>query len=291
MNFAYALSILSGVTFSVASGLTNFLYALGKSDDLSTQVLWCSVALAASVSLAVSPTALLTAFRQRSWGGAIVALMAFLLCGAYSLSGALGSAVGVRLASEARATDTDSRKVRAQETYDQAKKELDAIAHAIGTKALKRKADLTAIMEGATRELSSLGPTKPVNTDALAIATYLALIGVYVEASDLNKWLALLAVLLVEFGGGLSFALSASLRPNTTKNHPTPREDNLDPLERRLVELVSRNGGPMMTSNRPLGKALGVSHVTASKVVEALHKKGVLQATKGKNGTVLAVRT
>lgn len=317
----YSLCVLSGLTFSLASILTNVLYALGKTEEPAGQALWCSVAVAASVTLAVCPTAFLQALRQRALGGAVVAFLAFLLCGAYSLSGALGSAVGVRLSSEATATDTDGKRLRAQQNYDTAKKELEALKDATGSKALKRKGELSTTLEAASLELSTLGPSKPVNTDALAISTYLALMGFHVEASDLNKWLALLAVLLVEFGGGLSFALASTCRaalatvpilpPIPAKEVPVespsvdflarakqtpqqraslPRIHVEEAVEKRLLELVAKHPKKqLLTGNRALGRALGVSHVTAGKALDKLGYMGKVQVHRSRTGTLIKI--
>ena len=83
---------------------------------------------------------------------------------------------------------------------------------------------LQATMADASRDLAKLGKPKVANTDAAAISAYLAVAGVTVSVDALNRWLALLAVALVEFGGGLSFAVSSVLKGAGTGVQSAPIE-------------------------------------------------------------------
>lgn len=299
-----ALAITAGCVFTLASGLTNFLYALGKTHDLGQQILWCSVALAASLSLAIAPSALIDSANRKSASGLLLSMVAIALFGAYSLSGALGSAIGNRLDSEAIEVASSGNKERAQRAYDLAEQELATQASRKGKQALQRRTELVGTMDRLRLEIAAYGSPRASNSDSRALATYLSLAGLEVSPSDLNKWLALLAVLLVEFGGGLSFALASCLTrttPSTLTSKPTTTppvqvkeaaEPNKQVLktpntQEALLDLVSSNGQELWGSNRTFGKVLGVSHTQAGNIVKSLASSGKLKVSKGKQGTVL----
>jgi hypothetical protein len=64
-------------------------------------------------------------------------------------------------------------------------------------------------MERASAELARIQPT--ANADSRALARYLSVIGVDATPERLNDLLTLLAVLMVEAGGGLSLAIGMAL--------------------------------------------------------------------------------
>src|SRR5947209_149708 len=68
-----------------------------------------------------------------------------------------------------------------------------------------------AAMDKAAAELAMTGPAKIANSDAVALATYLQGLGIGMDADRVNKLLVLLAVLVIECGGGLSLAVGLSL--------------------------------------------------------------------------------
>ena len=70
---------------------------------------------------------------------------------------------------------------------------------------------LEAKMDAATAELRATGPAKVANSDARALQRYLAAVGVEIGADRLNDLLVLLAVLMMEAGGGLSLAIGMAL--------------------------------------------------------------------------------
>ena len=99
----YAVVVLvAGSIFTLASAATNLNYGISKSTELPAQVVWGSVAVAASLALAVTPAAMIRAAAQRSVTGVLFSLVALVLFGAFSLTGALGSAFGVRATSQAQ---------------------------------------------------------------------------------------------------------------------------------------------------------------------------------------------
>jgi hypothetical protein len=68
-----------------------------------------------------------------------------------------------------------------------------------------------AAMDKAAAELATTGPAKVANSDAVALASYLQGLGLGIDADRANKLLVLLAVLVIECGGGLALAVGMSL--------------------------------------------------------------------------------
>ena len=66
-------------------------------------------------------------------------------------------------------------------------------------------------MNTASAELARLPTAKVANSDAKALARYLAALGADVTPERLNDLLVLLAVLMIEAGGGLSLAVGMAL--------------------------------------------------------------------------------
>jgi len=138
-HFAYlAAAILSG-----ASGAINTQFGFSKGDTLAGSLTWAAVAAAVAVVLALSMPALIRSLEARRWSAALMALLALLLSGTYSLSAALGSAAGGRQnAATAETATTDARK-RLQGAYDAAKAELDTL------KPTRASGELEALIAGA----------------------------------------------------------------------------------------------------------------------------------------------
>lgn len=261
------LALTAGVTLALASAATNACYGFYRYDQLPCQLSWAAVSVAASVLLALGPTALLKSVKARSLAGSVLALVAIGLTGSYSFSAAIGASAGQRLTAATAQTDTDATRTRLTTAYRAAKDELGSLPPAPATaaqldaqiSALKQtpgandcskidgpvskrvcqeasaleverakaahREELQATMAEADKGLKKLGPAKVANTDAVAISGYLAVAGVTIPVDAINRWLALLAVALVEFGGGLAFALSAVLREAVVTSPVTKPKD------------------------------------------------------------------
>jgi hypothetical protein len=358
---------LSGVVLVTASAATNATYGWYKTEQLPYQIIWASVSIAASGILAIGPTTLLKALRQRMVAGSVVALMAIAICGAYSFTAAIGASAGQRITAEVTQTDVDGTRTRLQTAYKTAKDELGSLPPSAATvaeldakiAALKltpgangcavidgpvtkrvcpevasleierareaRREQLQTTMADATRELKKLGPPKVANTDAAAISGYLAVAGITVSTEALNRWLALLAVALVEFGGGLAFALAsillrepvtaptiASEAPsNQPKTKAVDTDDEPEKIEarptlklvsnrkvqrkpsahanfsERMLTLVKDSGGQMYAGHRPLAKVLGCSSAHVANVLRDLSDAGHVTVQATKTGTVI----
>jgi hypothetical protein len=92
----------------------------------------------------------------------------------------------------------------------------------------KRRAELEQKIERAAADLAKTMPTKQSNSDAVALVGYLAAIGVKTDTDTLNKWLVILAVLLIECGGGLSLAVGLSLAQTSRETMPTVDVSNTE---------------------------------------------------------------
>ena len=126
-NIPKSLAILAGAVFALASAATNLSYAVTKADTLAGQITWGAVAVAASIALALAPSALVQCLSQRRFGAATVALGAILIFGGYSVTAALGSATGGRLVNELEASDVATKRRDATATIAKAELELSGI--------------------------------------------------------------------------------------------------------------------------------------------------------------------
>ena len=282
------LCYAAAAIFSLASGGTNLIYGWNKGGDLPSSLVWAAVSLGVSIVFASSWPAFIRSVDAKHWSRAIMVLVALLITGAYSVSAALGSAMGGRASALIEAKDVEGRKAKAQAAWDAAKAELDALTTAKPAPDLQplidnAKADLAklpasrpipeiealirgaamnprgshgctavngslrmscpkleaekaraaqrerlttsittwtaeaaradqrraeqrdkakATMDKAAAELATTGPARVANSDAVALASYLQGLGLNIDADRANKLLVLLAVLVIECGGG-----------------------------------------------------------------------------------------
>jgi hypothetical protein len=261
---------LAGLTLLIASATTNAAYGWQKSDFLPQQITWAAVSMAASIVLALSPTAILNALRLRSLAAGVVALLAMGLTGAYSFTAAIGASAGQRMTAQSDANTSQATRRRHQQAYDSATAELATLAparpiaelHALMDRTLKanpgarcdlklgdreygnvsrkvcpdvgaleaeaaratRRDELQGKVAKASAVLNSMEKEKPANSDAGALAAYLAMAGMIVSLDALNHWLALLPVALIELGPGLSLALVPMLKAERVVGVPSAQE-------------------------------------------------------------------
>ena len=135
-KFAY----LSASIFIAASGSVNLIYGIGKGSDPASSAVWGAVSVAASITFALSWPALIRAAGNRSFSGAVVAIVALLLVRRLlNLSRARQRWRRSHERCRRETASTDARK-RAQSAYDLAKAAHDA----------------------ARTEMATLKPTRPV---------------------------------------------------------------------------------------------------------------------------------
>src|SRR5262245_9357004 len=102
------LAYLSAAIFSAASGITNLNYGWSKGTDAASALVWAGVAGAVAVVFALSWPALIRSLDANRWSAAVIAFVALLLSGTYSITAALGSAAGGRInAATAETSVTD----------------------------------------------------------------------------------------------------------------------------------------------------------------------------------------
>jgi hypothetical protein len=356
----------SAAIFTGASGTINVTYGWQKGGDLAGSLTWATVAAAVAIVFALSWPALIRSLEARRWSAALVALVALVLAGSYSVTAALGSAAGGRANATTTETATTDARKKAQDAYDAAKAELSTLKPARPVAELeaiiarnpeaggrcafvngsmrtvcpphplapelaraKRRAELEAKIESEAAKLASTGPAKQANSDARTLARYLQALGVNTTPEHLNDLLVLLAVLMIEAGGGLSLALGMALGAlpvaqaearmddrcsepehlrtpqhiasnaqahtptehlNTAERTPDhPRPITVQPLS-GVIEWLAQQGGRAETSRRRLATLLGRSPSGVHDELRRLAASGAITMTAGPRGTLLALR-
>jgi hypothetical protein len=339
----------SAAVFIGASGTTNVLYGWQKGTNLPTSLVWAGVAGAVAVIFAISWPALIRSLEARRWSAALISLLALVLAGTYSVTAALGSAAGGRTNAATQETAVTDVRAKAQAAYDTAKAELATLKPARPVAELeaiigrnpeaggrcafvngslrtvcpphplapelaraKRRAELEAKVESEASKLATTGPAKIANSDAKALAQYVAAIGFEVTADRLNDLLVLLAVMMIEAGGGLSLALGLALSaapagrpeasPSTPADHPsqsvqppaharpaTPATAPVHPTARpaTILDYVAGQGGRALTSRRRLANSLGRPATTVADELARLVASGAVRATPSARGTLV----
>lgn len=400
------LAYVAAAIFSLASGLTNITYGWSKGADTASSVVWAAVSIGVSIVFAASWPALIRSIDTKQWTRAAMAFVALLLTGTYSVSAALGSAMGGRASAALEEKDAGDRKVRAQAAYDTAQAELttlttakpatelqtlidsakaelaklpptrnvaeidalirgaamnprashgctamngslrmscpklegekaraaqrDRLTTSIATwtkeigEADQRRAEqrekTKAAMDKAAAELAKTGPAKQIaNSDAKALATYLSKLGFDVDAERVNGWLVLLAVLVIECGGGLSLAVGMALGDRTAASpdfakasakgasgatatregnspllHSENAGQNPSPKPRRsardgLLEMLAGAKGPLRVGQEGLAEALGVTSARVRQLLNGLAATGAIRVRTSSAGTTITL--
>jgi hypothetical protein len=115
-----------------------------------------------------------------------------------------------------------------------------------------------AAMDRAAADLAATKPGKPANSDAKALARYLAAAGLEIGADRLNDLLVLLAVLMIEAGGGLSLALGLALQaPPATRPSRVADAVAGQPGQTKSAPAPTAAMVPAMSADRP-AKVTGI---------------------------------
>ena len=347
--------------FVGASGTINVVYGWSKGTDLVSSATWATVAAAVAIVFALSWPALIRSVEMRRWSAALVALVALALAGSYSVTAALGSTAGARAnAANAEVATTDARQ-RAQDAYEAAKAELAGLRTARPVAELEalvasahprcrivvqlgrrdtvctppaalvaelgraeRRSELDAVLAKASGELARIGPAKVANSDAKALARYLAALGFDIGPDRLNDLLVLLAVLMIEAGGGLSLALGMALSAPTVIHAERRTSNSLageheqsvtvfeTPLSKAnslslgsgppvqppapavhaptILDLLHARGGSLRTTTRRLGAEVGRPPATVHTELRRLAASGLITLDADRRGTHIALR-
>jgi hypothetical protein len=169
---------------------------------------------------------------------------------------------------------------------------------------------LQAQIERASAVLSS-GSVRPANTDARALARYLSAIGLEATPERFNDILTLLAVVMIEAGGGLALALGLALSERPAEHFRTPAERSRTPAafcsahysetarvaaiaQRSIVrpasvsDWLAAHGGRATVSMRRLASELGCSPSSAHGELRRLALAGALSAKPTPRGTQIS---
>jgi hypothetical protein len=113
----------------------------------------------------------------------------------------------------------------------------------------ERRAAARAARDKASTELAKIRPGKVANSDAKVLARYLAAVRLDVTPERLNDLLVLLAVLMIEAGGGLSLAIGMALSgpSGTPAAAPTDRT-----LTAAVEPATARSDAPDSRSTEPV---------------------------------------
>jgi hypothetical protein len=150
------LCYAAAAIFSLAGGGTNLIYGWNKGTDLPSSLVWAAVSLGVSIVFGSSWPAFIRSMDAKHWSRAVMVLAALLISGAYSVSAALGSAMGGRARAAIEAKDVEDRKAKAQATWDAAKVEFDALTTA------KPATDLQPLIDNAKADPAKLSASRAV---------------------------------------------------------------------------------------------------------------------------------
>jgi hypothetical protein len=138
--------------FSAASSITNLLYGIAKGTDFGTSLVWGAVSAAASIVFALSWPSVLISADRKQWSRTAMAFVALLLTGTYSVTAALGSAVGGRASAAIEEQAANDRKAKAQTKWsDEAR-----------LTAAKPGAELQSLIDAAKADLAKLPAARSV---------------------------------------------------------------------------------------------------------------------------------
>jgi hypothetical protein len=249
LSLSAVLAYAAATLFILASAATNFLYGWQKGATVPESVVWSSVSVAASIVFALSWPALSSATSLRRTCLVLMAMLitgCYSIVAA--LGSASGGRVNAHTTEQAT-TETKSNlqaahKVASAElsslvssrTVGELSPVIAALKFSTGANGCtkvdgpvsrkvcsevanleaeaarsQRRSELEATIRTTTDKLASIQPAKQANSDAAALVGFLAALGLTVDVDSLNRVLVLLAVLVVECGGGLSLAVAGSL--------------------------------------------------------------------------------
>jgi hypothetical protein len=209
-----------------------------------------------------------------------MAAIALVLTGSYSLTAALGSASGGRTDAAVSEMVTADARAKAQAAYDTAEAELDGLKPSrpigelealLATQApgrncryqvtrggrtcspptglaaelgrARRRAELEGKIDTTRTEFERIAAPKQANSDAAALAGYLAALGQKVQTEGVNRLLVLLAVLVIECGGGLALAVGMSLSEHRGQRVREQVFTNVPPLRSPMSVANTANTG------------------------------------------------
>jgi hypothetical protein len=192
----------------------------------------------------------------------------------------------------------------------------------------ERRDRAQATMDKAAAELASVRPAKVANSDSKALARYLAATGLEITPDRLNDLLVLLAVLMIETGGGLSLAVGMALSGPAGERTAAPSDSPAGHSDQRRTppaatltgfpDSPAKVSGPAVTSRtvrpavasggeasdvvawlaasggraegvRRMAEALGRPRSTVSDECRRLRQAGQITMARGRHGAVVTL--
>lgn len=167
-------------------------------------------------------------------------------------------------------------------------------------------------LEASLAESSNEPVAKVADPGSVALATYLAAIGVSVSSEVLSQWLILVPVLALEVGSALAMVLVQAVSPQPakgpsdqprtpakrrepTKAEPASAKDSVEgscfdkrsDVAKAIVNELQAAGGSLSRSERGLAKLIGTSKPTARRAIHGLAAAGIIALEATKAGTVM----
>jgi hypothetical protein len=124
------------------------------------------------------------------------------------------------------------------------------------------------------------------NTDAKALQRYLGAAGMQMDADRLNDLLTLLAILVIECGGGLALAVGMALSEGAARSGQSERADSQgerSPNERPTERLTDHTERPPANARQVNGFACSLA--LTERPERSAHER-VLSALRGKDGVL-----
>jgi len=248
---------LSSIIFIAASGTTNIVFGFSKGDSFATSCVWAGVAGAVAIILPLSWPALIRSLDAKRWSE-LEALIR------------RGCPTNPVLSGQAKTScpkyDVELARSWERQRLTSGITDLSKDAERAEQRLAERRDRTQTTMEKASAQLARIQPARIANSDAKALTRYLGALGLEIGPDRLNDLLVLLAVIMVEVGGGLSLAVGMALSwapGSATAALPSAvsvEAENAasERARRRSVRSCGRASGgvrPVSTDNRPAIRA------------------------------------
>jgi hypothetical protein len=163
----------------------------------------------------------------------------------------------------------------------------------------ERHGTALAAVQAADTTLARAGHAKPADPGVAALASYLAALGLSVQADRLGDWLVLIGVLALEVGSALAGLLARPVHRYAPVPIEQPRQSGVpaecavpvhppsDNARTRVLEIITAAGGTVQSGQRALASRAGVSPTRLRQVLDGLAADGVVKVRAGTTGTAV----
>lgn len=309
-----AVGVAAATTLIVVSAAQSCLHgwALGG-HSLVHQIIFAGGSVGGAVMGPISFLVAATSFRTWKLGRATVAGILGCLCFAYASTASLGFISSARsdltAARDRDANNLQLIKIRAQS----AATELSTLAKAepagrkVEAQRAARRSELERIVAEAQRGLQTVEAVGAPDSQAQALATYAALLGVSLSVETVSQFMLLFMVVFVEAAASTSLVVVAGLARAPAQAEmaaepaapdlPAPKLEGAKPGRKRRTDLdtfmdrlKAAPGGKIVGSITSLQSKLGGSSKTATfRALRELEDAGAITREATANGTAIAV--